>query len=100
MLALAATYPGAGGQGSPCLDARLVPDLIDVNFDFRSDTPPGLDPDAYSPTLRAYHQLLWSKPLPSGVPFELDIATPPYLHHLSALGEFWLTSDAAIPSWS
>ena len=38
--------------------------------------------------------------MPSGAPFELDIATPPYLHHLSELGEFWLTSDAVIPSWS
>ncbi len=38
--------------------------------------------------------------MPSGAPFELDIATPPYLHHLSELGEFWLTSDAVIPTWS
>jgi Family of unknown function (DUF6994) len=39
--------------------------------------------------------------LPSGKPFELDITTPrPYLHHLSELGEFWLTSDAVIPFWS
>jgi hypothetical protein len=74
--------------------------VIDVAFDFRSDTPPGRDPDAFSPTLRKYHQLLWSKPLPSGALFDLDIATPPYLHHLSELGEFWLSSDAAIPSWS
>ena len=36
---------------------------IDSTFDFRSDTPPGKDPDARSPTLRRYHQLLWSKPL-------------------------------------
>jgi integrase len=42
--------------------------MIDTTFDFRSDTPPGLDPDTYSPTLRRYHRLLWSKPLPSGVP--------------------------------
>jgi hypothetical protein len=74
--------------------------VIDISFDFRSDTPPGLDPDSFSPTLRRYHQLLWSKPLPSGAPFELDVAIPPYLHHLSELGEFWLTSDAVIPFWS
>ena len=53
-----------------------VVDVIDITFDFRSDTPPGLDPDTYSPTLRRYHQLLWSKPLPSGAPFELDVTTP------------------------
>src|SRR3954463_10131409 len=76
-------------------------EAVDINFDFRSDTPPGKDPDAYSPTLRRYHKLLWSKPLPSGAPFELDVATPRvYLHHLSELGEFFLSSDAVIPSFS
>jgi hypothetical protein len=75
-------------------------DVIDITFDFRSDTPPGLDPDSFSPTLRKYHQLLWSKQLPDGRSFELDAAIPPYLHHLSALGEFWLKSDSVIPTWS
>jgi hypothetical protein len=75
-------------------------EAIDITFDFRSDTPPGGDPDALSPTLRRYHQLLWSKPLPSGVPFVLDVTTPPYLHHRSELGEFWLSSDAVIPTFS
>jgi hypothetical protein len=75
-------------------------EAIDVTFDFRSDTPPGRDPDAFSPTLRRYHQLLWSKPLPSGALFELDVDTPPYLHHHSGLGEFWLSSDAVIPAFA
>ena len=76
-------------------------EAIDITFDFRSDTPPGKDPDARSPTLRRYHQLLWSKPLPSGAPFELDVTTPgAYLHHRSELGEFCLSSDAVIPSFS
>src|SRR3954471_5375427 len=76
-------------------------EAIDITFDFRSDTAPGKDPDVRSPTLRRYHQLLWSKPLPSGAPFELDVTTPgTYLHHLSALGEFRLSSDAVIPSFS
>ena len=62
----------------------MITDVIDTTFDFRSDTPPGQDPDACSPTLRRYHQLLWSKPLPNGTPFELDVTTPyAYLHHLS-----------------
>ena len=74
--------------------------MIDISFDFRSDTPPGLDPDSFSPTLRKYHQILWSKPLPNGASFELDVATTPYLHHHSELGEFWLTSDSLIPTWS
>ena len=78
--------------------------MIDVAFDFRSDTPGyanGADPDKLSPTLRWYHQLLWIKPLPSGAPFELDVTTPGvYLHHRSGLGEFRLSSDAVIPTWS
>lgn len=42
----------------------LVVDVIDISFDFRSDTPgygmPGVDPDASSPTLRRYHQLTFT----------------------------------------
>jgi hypothetical protein len=74
---------------------------IDVTFDFQSDTPPGKDPDASSPTLRRYHRLLWSKPLPSGVVFHLADTTPRvYLHHRSTeLGEFWLASDAVVPTF-
>jgi len=74
---------------------------IDTTFDFRSDTPPGKDPDAYSPTLRRYHKLLWSKSLPSGVVFKLVDTTPQvYLHHQSEMGEFWLSSDAVVPSFT
>lgn len=73
---------------------------IDITFDFRSDTPQGRDPDALSPTLRRYHKLLWSKPLPSGVLFELVDTTPGvYLHHRSQLGEFCLASDTVIPTF-
>jgi Family of unknown function (DUF6994) len=74
--------------------------LIDTAFDFTTDTPgwPRTDPDKRSPVLRRYHQLLWSKPLPSGIPFLLDVTTPrTYLHHSSELGEFALASDAVIP---
>ena len=75
--------------------------MIDIAFDFRSDTPPGKDPDTFSPTLRRYHQLLWSKSLPSGEVFELDATGPPYyLHHRSELGEFLLSSDAVVPTFS
>jgi hypothetical protein len=74
---------------------------LDITFDFRSDTPKGRDPDAFSPTLRRYHKRLWSKPLPSGEVFELDDAIPRgYLHHRSALGEFFLSSDSVIPTFS
>jgi hypothetical protein len=54
---------------------------IDVDYFFFDDTPANEDPDTHSPTLRRYHQLLWSKPLPDGRPFDL-VAGPsrePYL---------------------
>ena len=67
---------------------------IDITFDFRTDARGG-DPDSTSPTLRKYHQLLWSKPLPNGMPFYLNSNSPgKYLYHQSELGEFTLTSDA------
>jgi hypothetical protein len=74
--------------------------VIDVGFDFRDDTPPGKDPDKSSPTLRRYHKLLWSKPLPNGRMFELDDTTGgEYLHHKSDLGELHLASDAMVASF-
>jgi hypothetical protein len=72
---------------------------FDPTFDFKTEAGEG-DPDQYSPTLRAYHKLLWSKPLPNGDLFELDDSKPPpHLHHLSARGEFDLTSDSAMQTW-
>ena len=68
--------------------------IIDINFDVYSDTPKGRDPDSYSPTLRSYHKILWSKDLPNGVRFNLDDNTPRLLHHKSELGEFLLSSDS------
>ncbi len=73
---------------------------IDTNFDFRSDTPPGKDPDSHSPTLRRYHKLLWNKPLPSGGVFKLDdTAYQGFLYHRSKKSEFWLSSDAVVPAF-
>jgi len=68
--------------------------LIDINLDFYSDTPQGKAPDSHSPTLRKYHQILWSKALPSGACFDLNLTSPKVLHHDSDLGEFFLSSDA------
>ena len=74
--------------------------LINTSFDFRTDAC-GRDPDVYSPTLRRYHKLLWSKPLPSGRLFDLDDAVPgAYLHHNSELGEFFLCSDSVMPTFT
>ena len=76
---------------------------IDITFDFRTEaTGRRPDPDATSRTLYDYHKLLWSKPLPSGERFELKLLNrPPYaLLHSSALGEFLLTSDSVLPTFT
>lgn len=74
---------------------------IRTDFDFRTDTPPGKDPDQDSPTLRRYHRLLWGRPLPSGNPFDLSTTRPhAYLYHQSELGEFFLGSDAVINTFT
>lgn len=73
---------------------------IDTSFDFRADAS-GKDPDKYSPTLRRYHRLLWSRPLPCGKVFQLDDTQPgAYLYHGSELGKFVLTSDSMIPTFT
>lgn len=67
---------------------------VDVSFDTRSDAKPGTDIDETSQTLRRYHQLLWSKPLPSGKVFNLEQrGRKAYLIHESELGVFDLSSD-------
>lgn len=84
-------------------DERVEAVTIEIMFDFRTDAGGGnADPDASSPTLLRYHQLLWSKPLRSGKHFEL---TPrerkPYaLLHDSELGKFLLASDSVLPTFT
>ena len=73
--------------------------IIDTSYNFYTDAR-GRDPDSTSPTLRKYHKLLWSKPLPGGKKFELsDKQNGVYLHHKSELGEFFFGSDAITHSY-
>ena len=73
--------------------------MIDITFDFYTDSN-GKDPDTNSPTLKRYHKILWSKPLPNGKMFSLrDDKTNTYLYHKSELGEFFLGSDAITHSY-
>lgn len=79
--------------------------VIDVTFDFQGEA--GLDragnqrdSDKYSPTLQEYHRILWSKPLPNGKKFELTKISNNRLYHKSELGEFYLSSDRAIATFS
>lgn len=73
--------------------------LVDTTFNVYSDAQGG-DPDSTSPTLRSYHKLLWSKPLPNGKPFELtNNKSGVYLYHNSEFGEYFLGSDAITHSY-
>lgn len=73
--------------------------MIDTKFNFYSDARDG-DPDSTSPTLRKYHKILWSKPLPNGKTFDLcNNKNGVYLYHKSELGEFFLGSDAITHSY-
>jgi hypothetical protein len=73
---------------------------IDVSFDVRKDSN-GKDPDSHSKTLKMYHKYLWSKKLPNGKDFFLiDSIDGWYLDHKSDLGEYHLTSDAFIHTYS
>jgi len=53
-------------------------ELIDVTFDHRTDSG-GRDLDKYSPRLKRHHQLLFTKPLPSGEIFDLKPMRNRYL---------------------
>lgn len=66
---------------------------IDVNFDTRTDAGTG-DPDKTSRTLRSFHQLLWSKELPSGEFFTLEARPASYLVHDLPQGPLFLASDS------
>ena len=65
---------------------------FDVEYDHRLDSK-GKDPDSHSPTLKLQHKMLWTKPLPNGVNFELLVEPGKYLMHQSVLGVFHLSSD-------
>lgn len=66
--------------------------MIDITFDFRSDSK-GKDPDTYSPTLNAYHRALWSKDLPNGEQMELQSKGAPFV---LTWKDFYFTSDTII----
>jgi hypothetical protein len=73
--------------------------MIDVNFDFQVEAD-GRDSDRYSPTLQEYHRVLWSKPLPNGELFNLTKISNNRLYHNSNIGEFYLSSDRAVATFS
>jgi len=77
----------------------MIVEQIDTSFLVYKDANGG-DPDKTSPTLKKYHKMLWSKPLPSGVDFKLVADQPEcYLYHKSQIGEFCLSSDSITHSY-
>ena len=66
---------------------------IDIHFDVQTDSR-GKDPDSASPTLRAYHQLLWSKPLPNGQNMQLTIEK-----NCLRWGDMWFGCDSITASF-
>jgi hypothetical protein len=74
------------------LNAMEGDPIIDTAFDVRTHAR-GRGPDSHSRTLRRYHQLPWSKPLPNSAAFDLDAG----LHHHSDLGD---SGSAATPGRS
>jgi len=67
---------------------------IDITYDVRTDSH-GKDPDSASATLKAYHQLLWSKPLPNGQAMELTTQNSSYLRW----NDMYFGSDSIIVSF-
>lgn len=73
---------------------------LSTRIDFSEDTPPGKDSDVFSPTLRQYHRVLWSRELPIGGTFDLVTqGYRPYLSHRSPHGELVLSSDICVPGF-
>ena len=66
---------------------------IDIHFDAQTDSK-GPDPDSGSPTLKAYHQLLWSKPLPNGQEMKLRIEK-----NCLKWGDMWFGCDSITASF-
>lgn len=88
----------------------MAENIIDVTFDFTSDTKGywdgywerrdglglgGADPDTESPTLRRYHKLIWSKQLPNGDFMDLQYGTPKSKNYL-VWNDFRFASDSII----
>lgn len=72
----------------------MILNNIDISYDVRIDSN-GKDPDSSSSTLKFYHQLLWSKPLPNGQVMELTTGKGYYLKW----DDLYIGSDSIIVSF-
>lgn len=72
--------------------------MIDITVSMHSDANGG-DPDSTSPTLKKYHQILWTKPLPNGNLFALHEMPRKYLTYVSGNEVFYFGSDSIAHSY-
>jgi hypothetical protein len=72
---------------------------IDVTYNFQAETEP-YDADRYSPRLREYHRILWSKTLPNGDMFSLEPISRNRFCYKYEQGEILLSSDRAVTTCS
>jgi hypothetical protein len=78
--------------------------VFDTSLDYKTDCPPGTDPDSKSVRLRADHELLWTKELCSGdrfAPSASSAGRNEYLIYTDASGaRFCYGSDAITASYT
>jgi hypothetical protein len=73
---------------------------VDITYDFSEDYLKNIDPDHDNKILRNWHKILWEKNLPKkNITFEL-VEKDYGLYHNSELGEYYLTSDSIVHTYS
>ena len=74
--------------------------IIDTEYDFAEDYYKNIDPDRYNKILRNWHKILWEKYLPN-TNTKFTLVEKNYgLYHNSNLGDFYLTSDGIVHTYS
>jgi len=73
---------------------------VDITYDFSEDYYNNIDPDKDNKILRSWHKILWEKKLPSkNIVFTLAEKDDGLIHN-SCLGEYYLTSDSIVNTYS
>jgi hypothetical protein len=73
---------------------------IDVEYDFSEDYYKNMDPDKYNKILRNWHKILWEKYLPNNNNIFTLVEKNYGLYHNSKMGEYYLTSDGIVHTYS
>jgi hypothetical protein len=74
--------------------------IIDITHDFSEDYKNNIDPDRHNRILRNWHKMLWNKALPNGNKILTLIEKDYGLYHNSLIGEYYLTSDSIVHTYS